>query len=147
MRAFDPNTHHRSIDKATIIRLRDGLGGYLAGITGRAGPSATGFSGLAIGLDEITMEPGTRFSLHEHEGDHILYVLEGRGAIAIGGSVYSLAAGDSVYVPAECPHGVTTVSEADERFRFLAFGLPHRPLDDDGRMQIVEPDVDGTTRT
>lgn len=138
MRGFNPTGHLRSLEQCPRVQVRDGKGSDLTGVTGRSGPQAVSFSGHALGLDEICMEPGTRFDMHEHEGDHILYVLEGEGAIWIGGSLYPLKQGDSVFVPAECPHGVTTAQGCDSVFKFLAFGIPHHPLDDDHRMRLVE---------
>lgn len=137
MRDFDPVQHRRSLPSCATVQLRDGRGGDLVGVTGRAGPRATAFTGHAIGLDEISMAPGSRFDLHEHEGDHILYVLEGRGSISIGGDRYEMSAGDSVFVPAECAHGVSTVEGFAGTFRFLAFGVPHHPLEGDSRMKLV----------
>jgi quercetin dioxygenase-like cupin family protein len=138
MRDFDPVQHRRSLPTCETVQLRDGRGGNLAGVTGRSGPRAVAFTGHPIGLDEIRMEPGSRFDMHEHQGDHVLYVLEGRGAIWIGGHLYEMTAGDSVFVPAECPHGVSTVEGYDGVFRFLAFGVPHHPLDGDSRMTLVD---------
>ncbi len=138
MREFDPAEHLRTFEKCPRVQLRDGRGSELSGVTGRSGPQARGFSGQAIGLDEINMEPGTRFELHEHEGDHILYVLEGQGGIFVEGVLHQLSVGDSVFVPAETPHGVSTVEGATGPFRFLAFGVPHHPLDDDDRMHLID---------
>lgn len=138
MRRFIPSQHLQSLAQAAGVQVRDGQGGDLVGVTGKSGVQAVSFGGLPMGLDEIVMEPGTRFDLHEHEGDHILYVLEGRGGIVIDEVTHPLGAGDSVFVPAEYPHGVTTVDGATAPFRFLAFGIPHHPLDDDARMHLVD---------
>jgi mannose-6-phosphate isomerase-like protein (cupin superfamily) len=142
MREFLPGRHLVTIAESALVQLRDGRDNDLVGVTGRPGARAVSFDGQPIGLDEITMLPGTQFDLHEHEGDHILYILEGRGGILIGGVLHELAAGDSVFVPAETPHGVTTVDGDGDGdggvFRFLAFGIPHHRLDDDDRMRLVE---------
>jgi mannose-6-phosphate isomerase-like protein (cupin superfamily) len=137
MRGFDPSRHIGHFEQAAEIQVRNGLGGDLVGVVGRAGANAIGFSGQPIGLDEITMSPGTAFDLHEHEGDHILYVLEGHGGIVIDDVLYPLRAGNSVFVPAEYAHGVTATEDAIGPFRFLAFGVPHHPLHDDARMRLV----------
>ena len=138
MRGFIPSQHLQSLSVAADIQVRNGNGGDLLGVTGRSGVQAVSFSGLPMGLDEIVMVPGTKFDLHEHEGDHILYVLEGNGGIVIDEVFHPLGPGDSVFVPAEYPHGVTTAEGADGPFRFLAFGIPHHPLDDDMRMHLVD---------
>lgn len=138
MRDFCLPEHLCTLAARPVIQLRDGRGVDLHGVTGRPGPRAVSFLGVPIGLDEITMIPGTQFDLHEHEGDHVLYVLEGCGGIFIDGQLHRLAPGDSIFVPAECPHGVTTLEEADSNFRFLSFGIPHHTLDDDSRMSLVD---------
>jgi quercetin dioxygenase-like cupin family protein len=138
MRDFDPHAHIRCIDKMPEARVRDGRGDWLEGVVGRSGVRADGHHGAPIGLDQIEMQPGTRFDMHDHAGDHILYVLEGDGGITINGITHHLSAGDSVFVPAEYPHGVTTIEGAVKPFRFLAFGVPHKPLDDDHRMRLIE---------
>lgn len=137
MRGFVPSQHLKNLSDAEGIQVRNGLGGDLVGVTGRSGVQAVSFGGLPMGLDEIVMAPGTKFDLHEHEGDHILYVLEGKGGIVIDEVLHPLDVGDSVFVPAEYPHGVTT-TEGSVPFRFLAFGIPHHPLDDDTRMHLVD---------
>lgn len=142
MREFNAEDHLINIPASRRVQLRDGLGADLVGVTGHPGPRVTGFGGQAIGVDEITMLPGTRFDLHEHEGDHMLYVLEGRGGITIGGELHELSSGDAVFVPAECPHGVTTVDGASHPFRFISFGVPHHRLDDDERMHLVTAEQD-----
>lgn len=138
MRELDASVRPRRIADAAVIQVRDGRGGDLVGVTGHSGPRAIGYSGAPLGLDQIIMEPGTRFDLHEHEGDHILYVLAGEGAIDIDGVLHPLREGDAVFVPAEHPHGVTTVDGAGKPFTFLAFGIPHHPLHDEDRMRLVE---------
>lgn len=141
MRAFDAIRHIRAIHRCETVQVMNGKGGALEGVTGRSGARATGHAGHPLGLDEITMKPGSRFELHEHEGDHILYVLAGVGGITIDGVTHELSTGDSVFVPAEYPHGVTTMPGATEPFRFLAFGVPHHPLSADDRMRLVAPTI------
>lgn len=82
------------------------------------------------------MRPGTRFDLHEHPGGHILYVLSGEGGIIIDCTSYPLRVGDSVFIPAEYSHGVVA-AESGAPLCFLAFGVPHRTLDSDDRMRLL----------
>ncbi|MEU7524210.1 cupin domain-containing protein [Saccharothrix sp. NPDC042600] len=127
-----------------IVNLLDGLcramyddsGVRLEDITGVSGARAEALPGLPVGVDRIVMQPGTAFPLHVHPGAHILYVLGGTGGLHIDGHDYVLEPGDSVYVPADYPHGVRGPVDAHP-LEFLAFGAPHHEVDSTTRMVVV----------
>jgi quercetin dioxygenase-like cupin family protein len=70
-----------------------------------------------------------------------LYVLASRGFIHIDGTDYLMTQGDSVYVPANYPHGVKTDPTVEQPLEILAFGVPHAPLDSRHRMTLVTETV------
>ncbi len=96
------------------------------------------FSGYEIGVDFIEMQPGSAFALHVHPGDHILYVVKGTGCVHIDGVDHRIKDGDTIFIPAEYPHGVKTVEDSKAPFQFLAFGHPHKHLDATDRMFLVK---------
>lgn len=119
------------------VRLLDDDGSILAGIRGRSGAAGFCKDGAPMGADEIEMEPGSAFPLHVHPGDHILYVLSGEGYVQIDGADIAISAGDSLYLPAELPHGVRAGTTGN--LRFIAIGHPHRPLQSADRMKRISP--------
>lgn len=136
-RAFLPSNHIRNVFDAVELSVQDGTGRALPGIVGHAGPLARSHLGWQLGADRIVMQPGSAFPLHTHEGDHILYVLDGVGAIHIDGVDHHLREGDAIYVPAEYPHGVKTYTQASSPFAILAVGVPHKPVDASDRMLLA----------
>jgi quercetin dioxygenase-like cupin family protein len=140
--AFRPELHIRNLLTGTPVRLVNPDGIALDGIAGVAGAAEAlelGMeSGTQIGVDRIVMVAGAEFELHTHPGAHILYVLRSRGFIHVDGIDYEMSAGDSVYVPANYPHGVRTDRTAEESLELLAFGVPHLPLTSTSRMTLVE---------
>lgn len=133
---FRPDEHIKNLLDAVERTMYDDAGVKLSDITGVAGASATILDGLNLGVDRIVMNPGTAFPLHIHEGAHLLYVLNGNGGLHIDGKDYVLRTGDSIYVPADYPHGVQGPLD-DRPLEFLAFGAPHHPIDSHTRMTLV----------
>ncbi|MCC3769584.1 cupin domain-containing protein [Streptomyces sp. UNOC14_S4] len=136
---FDPEKHIRHLGAEPVIGLLDPRGRVLPGISGTAGVAERIAAGAEIGIDRIMMKPGSAFALHTHPGAHILYVLRARGIIHVDGTDYAMAEGDTVYVPAHYAHGVRTLGDSRTPLEFLAFGVPHMPLDSSRRMSFVEP--------
>lgn len=135
---FNPREHIQNILTGSHVKLYNPDGSVLPGISGVSGVAEFLESGTEIGADRIIMESGARFELHTHPGAHILYVLRSRGYIHIAGIDYEMAEGDTVYVPAEFPHGVKTNQEVAEPLELLAFGVPHMPVDSRSRMKLVD---------
>ncbi|MFI5758513.1 cupin domain-containing protein [Streptomyces sp. NPDC051569] len=135
-RTFNPDEHIANVLESAERAMYDDAGVRLRDITGVAGASARITGGLPIGVDRIIMNPGAGFPLHVHEGAHLLYVLNGNGGLHIDGQDYVLRTGDSIYVPAEYPHGVQGPLD-DQPLEFLAFGAPHHPIDSHTRMTLI----------
>jgi quercetin dioxygenase-like cupin family protein len=129
--------HIRSVEAGPWIALVDDCGRALPGVRGRAGVSAVRGTGAALGADLVEMQPGSSFPLHTHPGDHILYIVEGSGFVHVDGVDHEMRRGDTIFVPAEYPHGVRTRPDASGPLVFLAVGHPHRPLDSRDRMRVV----------
>lgn len=145
--AFDRKKHIQNLLAEIEQEMFDDSGLCLKDITGVAGATAM-LGDVAIGVDRIIMRPGTAFPLHTHEGAHLLYVLRGRGGLHIDGQDYALGVGDSIYVPAEHPHGVRGPMD-DSTFEILAFGVPHHPVHSTTRMTVVDEEAypgEGPTR-
>ncbi|MEU5396103.1 cupin domain-containing protein [Streptomyces tibetensis] len=134
---FDPKSHVVNMIEADQVVMLNSDKTVLEGILGVAGVAELLDSGDEIGLDRITMETGAEFELHTHPGAHILYILSSHGFIHVDGVDYAMTTGDSVFVPANYPHGVKTDPTATEPLQFLAFGVPHMPIDSSDRMTVV----------
>lgn len=75
-----------------------------------------------IGFDYVRLNKGSELKPHTHEASEaFVYVLEGRAVITLDGKDYSIAAGDTVYVPAGTSHGFGT---PDQDVVFLSVQSP-----------------------
>lgn len=139
VREFVSSEHIRNVLAGAWTELNDEAGRPLAGIRGRIGAAAVAADGHEIGVDLIEMQPGSAFPLHTHGGDHILYVQSGGGCVHVDGNDHVVAAGDTIFIPAEYPHGVKgPPAEANCPLVFLAFGHPHKHLSAHDRMKVLE---------
>jgi quercetin dioxygenase-like cupin family protein len=143
-RTFEPTEHIVNVLNLELVDMYDDSGNRLPKIRGVGGSAGRTKTGLALGVDRIVMQPGSGFPLHTHEGDHLLVILAGAGSIHIDGVDYPLVEGDSIYVPAEYPHGVGGPTNG-RPFELLAFGIPHHPIDSTSRMRVVEGLLAGRT--
>ena len=141
VRSFVKEDHIKNVLAGAWVRLHDEHGQVLRGIRGRMGAASMSMSDHEIGVDLIEMEPGSAFPLHTHPGDHILYILEGLGIIKVNEKQHIVREGDTVFIPAEHAHGVSTKAGENTIFRFLAFGHPHKHISAKDRMTIVEKDA------
>jgi quercetin dioxygenase-like cupin family protein len=144
LRRFNHEEHIRNMASAPAVDMFDDLGRVLSGIVGVGGATGLMAGGMPLGVDQIVMSAGSAFPLHVHEGDHLLYVLEGVGGLHVDGVDYVLREGDSIYVPADYPHGVRG-PDSGPPVRILAFGVPHHPIDSTTRMRLVSPEDSHTT--
>lgn len=62
----------------------------------------------------VTVHPGGG-APSSHEGEELLYVLEGRIEVAYGKELHALGPGDSIYYDSIVPHRVTAAGGADAR--------------------------------
>lgn len=135
-RQFAQAEHIRNVLAGDWVDLFDEYGHKLEGIRGRMGAAGMTVAGHEIGADLIEMQPGSAFPLHVHPGDHILYVLSGPGIVHVDGVDHWVGTGDTIFIPAEYPHGVKTLSSAPPLV-FLAVGCPHKHVSARDRMRLV----------
>ena len=69
----------------------------------------------AVSITLFAFDGGEEISTHESNGDALVYVLDGRGQLTIGGKEYTASAGQAVVMPANVPHAVA----APERFKMM----------------------------
>lgn len=139
---FNPKKHIVNIKNVDRVRLLNNRKEVLEGIWGWAGVwENEDLHGHEMGIDFITMSPGSAFPLHVHPGAHILLIETGPVGVRVDGILYELDTDDTVFVPADYPHGVTTLEDNPKDVSFWAFGYPHMPIDSDTRMTVVD-DVD-----
>jgi quercetin dioxygenase-like cupin family protein len=101
------------------------------------GTTATGHGLVTngnLGADLIRLEAGEAFPMHTHPGDHLLYVLRGRGTITVDGVTYEVQPGELYMVDGLAEHSVGAV---DEHW-LMSIGSPHKALDATDRMKIVD---------
>ncbi len=134
-RQFIGDQHLRNLERGTWVKLRDADGRHLNGILGRIGAYGTKVDGSEFGIDLMRMQPGSAFPVHMHDGDHLLYFLSGNGIVQMSGQDYPVEQGDSIFIPAEYPHGVRVEPTATEPLVLLAVGHPHKPLEAKDRMK------------
>lgn len=141
-RQFASPEHLVNLLEGEWVPLFDDQGNELDGITGRIGACGIREGGEEFGADLIQMKPGSGFPLHTHPGDHLLYILLGPVVVSVGGKDFDARAGDSIFIPAELPHGVRAYPKSWGRF--LAVGVPHKHVSSTDRMTVIrseeEPD-------
>ncbi len=69
----------------------------------------------AVSVTLFAFDAGEEISAHESSGDALVYVLDGKALLTIGGAEHTAAAGQAVVMPAGIPHAVA----APERFKML----------------------------
>jgi quercetin dioxygenase-like cupin family protein len=136
-RAWDIVRHIRHIDEGPWKSLIGPDGKVLPGISGKIGVSGPKGDGTRIGADFIKMDPGARFQLHTHVGDHEIFFISGEGFVHVDGRDNPVRAGHLVHIPGEYAHGVWVADGAKEPLIFTAAGHPHRHVHAVDRMEYV----------
>lgn len=136
VRRFIGHQHIRNVLDGPWVDLVDETGAPLPGIKGRVGAVGPTTDGVGLGADLVEMQPGAAFPLHVHLGDHILYIISGEGLVHVDDADYPLREGDTVFIPAEYPHGVRVLDAATAPLVFLAVGHPHRHVGARDRMRL-----------
>jgi transcriptional regulator with XRE-family HTH domain len=92
-----------------------------------AGSTTLDFFSLAPGKSArhmepflVTVHPGTGQS-STHEGEELLFVLEGRIEVSYGKEVHALGPGDSIYYDSVVPHRVSAAGKADARILAVVY--------------------------
>jgi mannose-6-phosphate isomerase-like protein (cupin superfamily) len=65
---------------------------------------ATGTSTLTSGVADL--QAGDSLTVHRHAAAEVYYVLEGHGVVTLGHRQLEVAAGSSVSIPGDLPHGI-----------------------------------------
>jgi quercetin dioxygenase-like cupin family protein len=87
-----------------------------------------------LGADLLHVPAGQGFAPHTHKGDHLLFVVGGRGTITVAGRITPTSAGQVYMIEGAVPHAVGAVTD----HVILAVGAPHRPLDSEDRQNLTE---------
>ncbi|GAA1649435.1 hypothetical protein GCM10009828_093310 [Actinoplanes couchii] len=87
-----------------------------------------------LGADVIRCAAGGGFAPHTHIGDHLLFVVSGKGTITYDGRVYPTNPGQVYFVEGAVPHAVGAITD----HVLLSIGTPHRAVDADDRQTIRE---------
>lgn len=69
----------------------------------------------ALSMTLFAFAKGEGVSTHSAPGDAMVYIIDGQAEITIGGEKLTAAAGQTVVMPADIPHGL----EATENFKML----------------------------
>lgn len=133
-RSWDRERHLRHIRESNWLPMFDADGKVLSGILGMPGVSGEKSDGTIIGADFVRMNPGTKFPLHVHVGDHEIYFISGSGFVHIDGCDIAVEGGTLIHIPGEYPHGVWVDHVVSEPLIFTAMGHPHKHVDAADRM-------------
>lgn len=137
-RNWSHDEHVRHLDDGPWLPMHAPDGSVLVGIDGKSGVRGTKTDGTHIGADFIRMQPGAKFELHVHEGEHEIYFISGNGYVHINGVDIPVTAGNLIHIPGEYPHGVWVAEDAPEPFVFVPTGHPHHPVHSHTRMRLVD---------
>ena len=64
----------------------------------------------AVSLTLFAFDQGEEISTHQAGGDALVTVLDGTGQVTIDGTPHTLAAGQSIVIPAQAPHAVLALA-------------------------------------
>ncbi|MCD0451619.1 cupin domain-containing protein [Actinocorallia sp. API 0066] len=122
--------------------LADGLAQRLAVLMSPRGTDVGSVEGVTgqpllsngfLGADLIHVPAGRGFAPHVHRGDHLLFVVGGRGTITAAGEILETAPGQAYLVAGLQPHAVGAISD----HVLLSVGVSHRALDSADRQTLV----------
>ena len=89
-------------------------------------------TGGAGGVANVHIVQVTKGTTHYHEGyDEVYYVLEGVGSLTIEDDSYNLRPGAVAVIPRGTPHSLEASAEESGGLKFIIFGTPAMPIDDD----------------
>ena len=92
---------YKNIEKRAKLHLRD-LVEYQDGQV----VSKTLVQNEAVSMTLFAFDRGEEISTHASGGDAMVTVLDGTGRFTVGDQVFSLAAGETLIMPAGIPHAV-----------------------------------------
>lgn len=85
-----------------------------------------------LGADLIHVPAGEGFAPHTHPGDHLLFVVGGRGTITAAGEILETTPGLVYMVDGAQPHAVGAITD----HVLLSVGVAHQPLDSANRQEL-----------
>lgn len=66
-----------------------------------------------VGFDHVRIAPGSALKPHTHaDSESFIYIVEGSAVVRLNDKLFSVKAGDTIYIPAGVSHGFTTADEA-----------------------------------
>lgn len=142
-RSWDKERHLAHLNEGEWRPMLDADGKVLDGIVGKPGVAGIKKDKTVIGADFIKMNPGKRFPLHEHDGDHAIYFISGEGYVHIDGADIPVHGGNLIHIPGEYPHGVWVDEAAKEPLIFTAVGHPHKHVNAADRMKHPHSHIHG----
>jgi quercetin dioxygenase-like cupin family protein len=74
-------------------------------------------------LRVFRIKPGGYTPHHEHDWEHVNYIMKGRGKLIIGDNIHEVVEGDFAFVPPNTMHQFR--NESDEDFEFICI-VPNR---------------------
>lgn len=134
-RTWNETEHLRHILDGEWVPMLDADGKVLPKIAGKHGVMGEKLDGSHIGADFVRMQPGARFPLHVHDGDHEIYFIEGEGFVHVDGKDILVHTGHVIHIPGEYAHGVWVPENARSPLIFVAMGHPHKHVDATDRMR------------
>ncbi len=106
------------LSKDVVVPLVSQHGETIFEVIGRADRSSERHSVAAI-----TIPPGKSSLLHYHPvTEESYHILQGKARMRVGDEEAILAPGQSVLIPPQTPHRITSIGEVD--LAFLAFCVP-----------------------
>lgn len=110
-------------------------------------PMLTNAMGSSIEIFDTTGTPGGGPPAHFHPWEEVYYVVVGEMDVHIDGATIRLGAGDLAHVPADAPHGYTTIDEtrfltivtkgnASKFFKQVATEIEMNPPDIEGVLRV-----------
>lgn len=74
----------------------------------------------------MSIEPGDEIGLEVHDGDQILYFVEGEGKVVLDGEEHEVEKGSIAFVPSGVHHNVVNTDD-DELKLFTVYAPPQHP--------------------
>jgi mannose-6-phosphate isomerase-like protein (cupin superfamily) len=84
--------------------------------------------------DMLNFAPNEKTSLHTHEGDHILFGVEGSGWIDCGDETQPIIKGTCYFIDGSQPHRVRA---GNDGLFLLSIANKHQPVDSEKRLVII----------
>lgn len=100
----------KNIEKAKALKLAD-LVSYQEGQV----VSKTLVQNASVSLTLFAFAEGEEISTHASHGDAMVFVIDGFAEITVGEEKFTLAAGETIVMPAEVPHAVY----APQKMKFM----------------------------